>query len=146
MSPELFAVIATSIVRLIVLLAVFLYLHAINLDNAPCELCSALRSRRERRNAKLRQRKLWKKAFRRSARTVRMLREADAWLRQNRGILVAILCSNMHELVALSSCDSYVVVFCIVACGSKGHVRAGMVVVHKKAGSVRKKEDRCTFI
>ena len=54
--------------------------------------------------------------------------------------------SNMHELVALFSCDSYVVVFCIVACGSNGHVRAGMVVVHGKAGPVRKKEDRCTFI
>ena len=92
MSPELFAVIAISIVRLAVLLAVFLYLHAINLDNAPCELCSALCSRRERRNAKLRQRKLWKKAFRRTARTMRMLREADAWLRRNRGIMVTILC------------------------------------------------------
>ncbi len=54
--------------------------------------------------------------------------------------------SSMHELVALFSCDSYAVVFCIVARGFNGLVTAGMVVFRGKAGSVREKEDRCTFI
>ena len=54
--------------------------------------------------------------------------------------------SHMHEMVAFLSCDSYMVVFCIVAFGSNGYVGTGMEVVHGKASSARKKEDSCTFI
>ena len=54
--------------------------------------------------------------------------------------------SYMREMVAFLSCDSYMVVFCIVAFGSNGYVGTGMEVVHGKASSARNKEDSYTFI
>ena len=136
MYSGLFSVLAISIV----ILAVLLRLKSrvvINFD---------IRSRRERRNAKLRQRKLWKTRSGDAQGPCACSEKPTLGLDEIAVYWWQSLSSSMHELVAFCSCDSYVVVFCIVACGYNGHVRVGMVVVHGKASSARKKEDRCTFI